>query len=705
MKEIVVHSFASGLHGVNPQAGVIRDPAGNLYGTTEAGGAFNWGVVYRITPSGRQTVLYSFTGGADGCQPFAGLVGDPSGNFYGTTVSGGAYNGGVIFKLDSSGHETVLYNFSPWSGGGSQPRSNLIRDAAGNLYGTAASGGASGAGVVFKLGADGSETTLYNFTGGADGSTPVGTLARDAAGNFYGATDNGGASKAGVVFKIDAAGHESTLYTFTGGLDGGYPAGGVILDPQGNLYGTTTWGGSTYYGVVFELDPTGHEKVLYSFTGGIDGAEPWAGVVRDPAGNLYGTTSSGGASGFGVVYQLTLGGQEEVLHSFAGGADGSMPAAGVILDRAGDLYGTTSQGGVSDGGVVYKIDAGGNETVLYGFPQGPDGAGPQARVVKSNGYLYGTTVGGGNYGYGTAYKLDPRGRETVLHAFTGGADGSWPEGGLVLDKAGNVYGTASSGGGFGHGVVYKIDINGLFTVLHSFDWFDGATPYGDLILDSSGNLYGTTMLGGGWGTVYKLDPNGTETVLCTFSGTQDGMGPTSGLVRDSSGNLYGVTPFGGAFGYGTVYKVDPMGYESVLLSFKDASTGYSPSGTLALDSQGNLYGTTAGSVFKLSPAGQETVLYTFTGGTDGDGPRGGVILDPAGSLYGTTIEGGAFGNGTVFKLDPSGNETVLYSFNGPDGISPNTGVIRDSLGNFYGTTETGGKNNTGVVFQLKAGAP
>jgi uncharacterized repeat protein (TIGR03803 family) len=231
----------------------------------------------------------------------------------------------------------------------------VIRDSAGNIYGTTQTGGTAGAGVVFKVNAAGEETVLYSFTGGSDGGFPYGGVVQDSSGNLYGTTNGGGTAGFGVVFKLDTAGNETVLYSFAGGADGGLPYSGVIRDSAGNLYGTAQFGGTAYAGVVYKLDTAGQESVLYSFTGGADGGQPYAGVIRDSAGNLYGTTIGGGAAGAGVVYELDTVGQETVLYSFTGGADGGQPYAGVIRDSAGNLYGTTNSGGKESSGVVFKL--------------------------------------------------------------------------------------------------------------------------------------------------------------------------------------------------------------------------------------------------------------------------------------------------------------------------------------------------------------
>jgi uncharacterized repeat protein (TIGR03803 family) len=341
---------------------LIQDSAGNFYGTTQLGGTSNLGTVFKLDPMGTETVLHSFAGGADGANPYSGLVQDSTGNLYGTTYYGGAPNHGTVFKLDPTGTETVLYSFAGGTDG-ANPYASLVQDPAGNLYGTTQRGGASGQGTVFKVDTAGTETVLYTFTGGSDGGVPDGALVLDAAGNLYGTTFGGGhvcvhrRIYCGVVFKLDTTGTEIVLHTFTGGTDGFFPVAGLVRDSAGNLYGTTSDAGT-----IFQLDATGNETVLYSFTGGAGGGTPYAGLVRDPTGNLYGTTNYGGdstcgnGSGCGVVFQLDTTGREIVLYTFTGGADGANPELGsLIRDSAGNLYGTTQFGGPSNNGVVFKI--------------------------------------------------------------------------------------------------------------------------------------------------------------------------------------------------------------------------------------------------------------------------------------------------------------------------------------------------------------
>jgi uncharacterized repeat protein (TIGR03803 family) len=351
----VLYSFTGKRDGAAPQASLLLDAGGNLYGTTYAGGADDCGVVFKLDPNGNETVVYSFNWQKDAGYPWAKLIQDSAGNLYGATEGGETHLLGAVFKVDTAGRETVLHKFTARDG--ESPFAGLVRDAAGNLYGTTEGGGRHKDGIVFKLDPHGNEKVLYSFAGAPDGDSPYGDLIRDAAGNLYGTTRYGGASNYGTVFKLDpSTGQETVLYSFTGGeQDGRYPNAGLIANGAGGFYGTTVNGADGDYGVVFKLDAAGNETVLYSFGGGKQGAYPYGGLIRDRAGNLYGTTFQGGDSNYGVVFKVDPSGNETVLHSFSGGLDGAYPYAALIRDDAGDLYGTTTVGGAGGAGTVFKI--------------------------------------------------------------------------------------------------------------------------------------------------------------------------------------------------------------------------------------------------------------------------------------------------------------------------------------------------------------
>jgi len=389
-------------------------------------------------------------------------------------------------------------------------------------------------------------------------------------------------------------------------------------------------------------------KVIHTFHGK-DGAGPFGLLVRDGAGNFYGTTALGGNGacwGYtcGTAFKLDKNGRQVWVHDFHG-KNGWFPLVGLLRDTAGNLFGTTEFGGDLSCqapygcGTVFRLDkTGRKENVLHKF-NGSDGTSAETQLVQdSAGNLYGAVAGGN--GYGVVFKMDRSGRETILYNFSGGADGCGPAPGVIRDSAGNIYGETLTGGlGFcsdGYGVVFKLDMNGNETVLHTFQGSDGATPDSILLVDSKGNLYGTTRSGGssegctgGCGTVFELSPqngNWSETVLynfCSVSGCTDGSQPTrSALVRGTSGTLYGTTVFGGTYA--------------------------------------NCSGQGCGVVFQLDTTGNEIVLHSFTGGTDGATPNGGLTVSSGGEMFGSTSTGGDLkcalgdgeGCGVVFRISP-----------------------------------------------------
>jgi uncharacterized repeat protein (TIGR03803 family) len=364
--------------------------------------------------------------------------------------------------------------------------------------------------------------------------------------------------------------NEETIYSFRGSPDGANPYGGVTQDSAGNLYGTTYQGGHYNLGTVFKLDTAGKETVLHSFGGQQDGAYPMGvTLVLDSAQNLYGTTSDGGG-GYGVIFTMNARGKETVLRILKQW-NGATPYASVIRDADGNVYATAAAGGGENGGVVFKVTGVRKGKILHSFMGGEYGRYPEAPLVEdAKGNFYGTTYYGGSC-CGIVFKLNKNGSETPLHSFTSGngVDGFYPEAGLVLDGAGNLYGTTSQGGvgGINGGAVFKVDTAGNETVLHTFDGADGWSPgFGSLLRDSDGNLFGTTQGSGTGcqetcGSVFELTPKSgggwTATVLYTFSGGSDGGAPLAGLIQDGAGNLYGTTSAGGAYGYGVVFKLSP----------------------------------------------------------------------------------------------------------------------------------------------------
>ena len=383
-------------------------------------------------------------------------------------------------------------------------------------------------------------TILHEFKSGPhDGQDPIyGSLTLDAVGNLYGVSSLGGSGSCsggcGTLFKLTPDRKLTVLYSFgANSVDGKYPYGSLIRDDAGNFYGTTSGGGTSGAkcnnygcGTVYKVTPSGKETVLYNFSGGVDGATPNAGLVRDAAGNLYGTTFVGGAHNWGTVFKVDPTGHETVLHNFNGRTqDGGDVLGGLVSDSAGNLYGATFGGGLPGCalggdigcGTIYKITTSGVETVLYRFnPNSAEGTNPEEErlLLDGAGNLYGTNGGNGSQspgGLGTIFKLDITGTLTVLHDFTGGLGGAGSVAGLVSDSSGNLYGTPDLGGGTqcfqGCGIVFELATDGTFTTLHSFSGgADGRQPWG-LAIDGAGNLYGATGAGGiGDATLYEITP-------------------------------------------------------------------------------------------------------------------------------------------------------------------------------------------------------
>jgi uncharacterized repeat protein (TIGR03803 family) len=366
------------------------------------------------------------------------------------------------------------------------------------------------------------------------------------------------------------------LYSFKAGNDGRDPHAGPLVKVKDTLYGTTVYGGGPckarcFGGTVFGITTSGAESVLYSFETSSqgDGKNPRAGVIA-VGDTLYGTTVNGGTASCycGTVYKVTLSGNESVLHSFSGEPDGFGPEYG-LLAVSGTLYGTTTNGGTNDDGTIFAITSSGTETILHSFADTPDGAHPKGSLIALNGLLYGTTANGGTNGDGTVFTIAPSGAESVLYSFKGGkSDGRYPTQAPLLAVNGTLYGMSKYGGAHNRGTIFSLTPSGTETLLHSFGGpNDGVFPYGGLI-DVNGTLYGVTANGGsvscgvrygdirGCGTVFSITTSGTESVLHSFGASGDGKYPYSGII-DVSGTLYGTTTAGGTRDAGAVFSLSP----------------------------------------------------------------------------------------------------------------------------------------------------
>ena len=361
----VLHSFSGGSDGGTPYAGLVQASDGNFYGTTAYGGANGDGTVFKITPSGAETVLHSFNS-TDGAQPIGGLVQASDGNLYGTTEYGGNHDWGTLFKITPSGTFTSLYSFTGGTDGGNPFNETLVEGSDGNLYGTTSVGGAYGnpssGGTVFCITTSGALTTLHSFIPNDtdnNGEAPIAGLTLGSDGNLYGTTAVGGANGTGTVFSITTSGTFTHLYSFSAldsqylNPDGDRPEAPLVQAGDGNLYGITDDGGASGEGTIFQISHSGAFNKIYDLNVSTD---KFAGLVQASDGNLYGTMPTGGANRFGTVFQITTSGILTTLYSFSGGSDGNGPFAGLVQASDGNFYGTTLFGGANNNGEVFSLN-------------------------------------------------------------------------------------------------------------------------------------------------------------------------------------------------------------------------------------------------------------------------------------------------------------------------------------------------------------
>jgi uncharacterized repeat protein (TIGR03803 family) len=629
---ITLHSFAGGSEGSRPLARVVESPDGTFFGTTSSGGAgAGQGTVFQFKPGGELATLYTFTGGNDGANP-GQLIWGNDGHLYGTTLAAGPLGAGTIFSITTNGVFTLL-NWFESAADESRP-SELIQGRDGSFYCTASGGGLFAGGAIYQLLPMNNALSIFMPPGNRSvlpGSTTYFNVS--ASGRFplryqwekdkmplrdddriYGSTK-------GTLVISNALPSDAGSYRVT------------VMNP----FGTVT----SVVAILTVVLPAAPMHVLYSFEAVLDSQSflPMGGVTLDAEGNFWGTTSYDG----GTVFRLAANGNFTTLHIFGTATnnegdnrDGYAPIGQLVQGKDGAFYGTTQLGGQYDEGAVFKITSEGTFNTVVSF-DGINGVYPMAGLTLGlDGNLYGTTVGGGAslaqstnadfMGYGTVFKLTPSGRLTTLVSFNG-ANGAQPNGALTLAPDGSFYGTTLTGGASfrpkddpvlnvvgSYGTVFKMTPNGVLTTLFSFAGTNGAGPVGSIALGTDGNLYGTliAMVSANQrtnGAVYRLTPQGSLTLLHSFTGALDGGTPMGGLMLAKDGGFYGTTALGGKYG--------------------------------------------AGVVFRVTPAGAFTTVCAFTGGLDGRYPVSGLVQSPDGRLLGTTTIGGAKQGGIVYAMDLS----------------------------------------------------
>jgi uncharacterized repeat protein (TIGR03803 family) len=698
----VLHRF-SGDDGLDPRAGLLLGSDGALYGTTQHGGTnWGWGTVYKLNADGSGFVtLHGFGAtNTDGKYPYAAVIEGSDGLLYGTTDAGGAFGRGTVFRLDKDGSDyAIVHHFTTNAFDGRRPFINgLMEGSDGLIYGTTISGGSNDVGIVFKMGKDGSGyTILHHFSSsGGDGRGPRGLL--EATNGFlYGTTHTGGSDNVGSVFRMDKDGSGyAILRSFSSaGGDGRNPRR-LVEGSDGALYGTTLTGGAFLNysgfaaGTLFKINPDGSAyEVLHHFSSfELDGFYPQAGLLEGSDGAFYGTTQQGGDHyDFGTVFKVnTDGSQYSVVHSFFDPlvGDARSPFAGLTPGGDGRLYGTSTSGGENGAGALFRLNADGNGYEITHHFNHLTGVNPQGRLLPgSDGMLYGTAHDGGTNAWGVVFRVNPDGSNyMILHHFEGyPLDGWGPDTALVEGSDGALYGTTWGGGNHpnGSGTVFKLNKDGSgYAILRHFGndfgsgTFLGEEPTGDLLEGSDGRLYGMTVSGGAftnqWGyrqsTAFRMNKDGSGfSVIHHFGGGEDGenFAHHAGLTEASDGRLYGTTVYGGTNGSGMVFGMnkDGSGYGVLRALGATAEDARAPMGKLVEGPDGALYGTTfyggkdnAGTVFKLNRDGSGyLVVHEFsTVESKGGGPWAGLLKLGDGAFYGTTREGGNLGLGTVFKL-------------------------------------------------------
>jgi uncharacterized repeat protein (TIGR03803 family) len=703
----VLHAFANPPGVVT--GGLVLAPDGLAYGTTEYGGRYDAGTVFRVEPaSGHVTVLHHFQNANDGVHPQASLVwgGDA---LYGTTSGAGPLGQlqpGTVFRFTLDGELQTLHAFS--GADGSHPRAALVL-AEGYLYGTTESGGSAGKGTVFRIGLAGGLESLHSFSG-ADGESPRAGLTLGLDGRLIGTTYSGGAARRGTIFAIDTSGGLSTLHSFSSS-DGAYPQGEPFVLETGAVVGTTAGGGSGS-GTVYRLEPGGALNVLHLF--GAARGNPTGGLAQGPDGLLYGTTYQG------ALYRVSPAAPDsfEELHDFG---TNSIPQ-GRLLFVGGDVVGVTAgMARTANQGTVFRYRLTDRTlTTLHRFSVTEIGWAPFSLTGGEDATLYGTTEWGGSGGRGTVFELTPAGARTA-YAFPP-FDNAWSNPVAQVTWGGQdlLYGARSYEGTTTSGSVFQLTPStGERATLHSFSTHEGGTsPAYAPTVASDGNLWGTTSGGGvaAGGVIFRMGPAGSPYDLLYHFSPATGMYPSSPLLEGTDGNFYGVTSAAPSWDYqtsgcGIVFSVSrKTGYLNGVYRFpNDYSSGCTPGGSLAEGPGGRIYGTTSGGpggfgkgvVFELIPTAtpwNATIIHSFAGGADGGYPTS-LVYAPDGYLYGAALLG-SNGKGVVFRLRPDGTGyAIVHHFDGDDGQDP-LGLIVGSDRHLYGIARKGGPGGGGVVFRV-----
>ncbi len=676
--------------GQLPNGSLLKGDDGNFYGMTSYGGTYNYGSIFKISATGAVTVLRELNYTTDGGYPDGELIRGTDGQYYGMTLNGGLNGYGTIFKISSSGTFTIVRNLS--FADGASPHGHLTLASDGNYYGITYGGGANGYGAIFKLAPGGAYTVLHSMNNITDGANSYSSLTEGKDGNLYGVTYTDATNFSGTIFKVTKTG-ALTVLRFLKAADGINPKSNLIQATDGNFYGTCYKGGTNSVGTIFKITTAGSFTVVRNLTYSADGGYPYGSLFQNTDGFLYGMMASGGANGAGTIYKLSTSGSYTVLHSLQATTEGSTPNGELVKGNDGNLYALASTGGTYNMGTAFKVTTAGAVTRLAIFNGAATGNAPQGSLAKGkDSAYYFTTSSGGANSAGTIVKMCG-GTSSVLFSFNKSVTGGTPVGSLLLANDGNLYGTASVGGSNNSGVIFKITPGGTYTVLrHLNSRADGAAPLGGLIQASDGFLYGMNSGGGAnsGGTIFKISLNGAYTVLRHLTYATDGGAPQGNLVQASDGNLYGI-----ATGGGKIFRITLSGTFTVIHTLGSNEGSY-PMGSLIQAKDGNLYGTcndggtySSGTIFQVTLGGTYKVIRHLNATPDGRMPKGSLLLGPDGAMYGLTSIGGTYNTGTIFKITTSGSYTVLRHLNmATDGGNPYGSLIFAPVNSYTATTQS-----------------
>ncbi len=588
---------------------------------------------------------------------------------------------------------------------GGTPRAPMVAASDGSFYGVDDFGGDFSVGAIFRLTPDGSggftSQVLWSFHG-PDGAYPR-ALMQAADSKFYGIAQLGGQLLSGTAFVFDPiSGSLVRLHNFEPIDSSAYTSpSGLLQAADGQLYGVIFHGGAQNLGTLYRLSPSGDFSVLHDFQGP-EGAGPFGALMQASDGYVYGTTVSGGDTSGGVIFRADLSGTVERIHNFIA-AEATAPNGALVEGLDGNLYGTSFAGGSGGGGTVFRSDKAGNVTVLFSFPSPDGGSNPNAGLSRAaDGSFYGTTEYGGPGGSGIVFHITTEGDLTTVASLPIGnpLEIAHPVAGVTLAPDGSLWGTAADGGLDNAGGVFRIPLPDTTPAI-LFECGSGDValfPTSALTETSDGGLWGSAAGTGPFGTVFRLSTASRPVLVHTFLGDPDGDGSKE-LWAGTDGNLYGTTSQFGPNGAGTVFRLDPSSGALTTLHGFAGSDGGEPEAGLIQGTDGNFYGSTyaggafgAGTLFRMDLKGSLTTLVDL-GSTDQPGsPVGRLVQASDGNLYGASLGGGASSSGTLFSSDLSGSLTTLHSFD--PGAYARSGLIQADDGNFYGGTAPNGPEST-----------